>query len=172
MTMKYLPAVMFSLCFIASAPAFSKSQQFETLASAQENCPAVDSIQFEAGEPAPGPLAAVSFLTGTFSAKKNDKSFTNSLSDFSCPAGTAKPHAITSAKDVEDARKSGDNVCLVIIAPIISSAKQVEHVEFFQGKNGYGSVDGHSTICNYKYIGKVDPETSKPLESLLVLRSH
>ena len=95
-----------------SGSASSKTQPFTTLSSAQKNCPAVDSIQFKAGLPAPGPLAMISYLTGTFSAKKNERSFINSISDYSCREGTANAHAIISSKEAEHAKKSRANIFL------------------------------------------------------------
>jgi hypothetical protein len=170
--MKYLAIALLSACLIVSGPASSKTQPFTTLASAQKNCPAVDSIQFKAGLPAPGPLAIISYLTGTFSAKKNERSFMNSISDYSCPEGTANAHAITSSKDAEHAKKSGANICLVIPTPITSAENLVEHVEFHRINGSYGSIDRDSIRCNYMYSGKIDPETSKHLEGLIVLRSQ
>jgi len=170
--MKYLSAALFSTCLIVSSSASSKNIQFKTLASAQKNCPAADNIQFKAGLPARGPLASLSYLTGTFSAIKNEKSFMNSVSDYSCPEGTANAHAITSGKDAELAKKSGANICLVIPIPITSAKSHVEQVDFYLKNGSYGSINGNSIHCNYKYIGKIDPDTSKPLEGLLILRSQ
>ena len=170
--MKYLMAALCSTCLIMSGPAFSQTHLFKTLDSAQKNCPPVDGIQFKAGQSAPGPLAAISYLTGTFSAKKSGRSFMNNLSDYSCPEGTAKPHAITSAKDANRAKKSGANLCLVIPTPILSADNVVEHVEFFRMNGSYGSINGNSIRCNYSYSGIIDPETSKPLAGRLILRSR
>ena len=170
--MKYLTAALFSTCLIVSGSASSQTQQFKTLAAAQKNCPAIDIIQFKAGQPGPGPLAIIGYVTGTFSAKKNDIAFMNSLTDYSCPEGTANAHAITSAKDAERAKKSGDNICLLIPMPVVSTENMVEHVDFFRVKGSFGSIDGDAIRCNYKYNGIIDPETSKPLQGLLVLRSR
>jgi hypothetical protein len=170
--MKYLMPTLFSTCLLLSGTALSQTHLLNTLDAAQKNCPAVDSIQFKAGQSTSGPLAAISYLTGTFSAKKNGKSFMNSESDYSCPAGTAKPHAITSAKDANVAKKSGANICLVFPTPMLSADKVVEHVDFFRVNGAYGSINGNSIRCNYKYSGIIDPETSKPLAGLLMLRSR
>jgi len=177
--MKYVMTALFSALlmtnsFAVKTESASKNvQEFKTIEEAQKHCPEADSIAFEPGTVAPGVFAKLGYVTATFSAKMNDTTFMNSLVDSSCPVGTPKPEIFASEKEAKKIKKKGDTVCLLVITPVLAeNNKTIKDIKFTAMKGSYGSVNGKAVRCNYEYTGVTDPETSNPLNSVVVLRSE
>lgn len=177
--MQYLIAALLStLLMTNSFSATSKTvdkntHEFKTIDEAQKNCPSADTIEFKSGTPAPGVFAKVGFVTATFSASLGGVTFMNSTIDTSCPAGTPKPEIFDSAKNAKNKKKHGDTICLLIITPILAdNNKTIKDISLAEIDGSYGSMKGKSIRCNYKYTGVNDPETSKPIETVVILRSE
>lgn len=175
--MKYvitlLSALLMTNSFAATKHSSSNhAQEFKTIEEAQKHCPEAASIEFEPGTAAPGEFAKLGYITATFSAKMNDTTFMNSTVDTSCPVGTPKPEIFASAKEGKKLQKAGDTICLLIITPILAeNNKSIKTINLTAIDGSYGSMKGKSLRCNYEYTGVTDPETSKPLSSVVILRS-
>lgn len=147
---------------------------FKTITDALANCPDAKKISFKAGLPAPGPLGKISLLTADFSAKKDNRLFSNSEVDGICPIGTKNPRAYQNSQDILQAQKTGSTPCLVMPIPATTDTNMIQDVELTQNSNGdYGSMDHQNVRCNYKYKSKVlDPDTSHPLDGFIILSAH
>jgi hypothetical protein len=176
--MKYFIAAILSTALMTTGIAATKhtansnTQQFKTIEEAGVNCPPAESIGFEPGTPAPDAFAKIGYITATFSASLNGTTFMNSTIDTSCPVGTPKPKIFDSAKKAKQLQKKGKTICLLIISPILAdNSKNIKTISPAEIDGSYGSKDGKSIRCNYKYTGVDDPETSKPIETIVILRS-
>lgn len=179
--MKYkIVGLLVGLCFsitgFTANIGASKNQilTFKTVQQARKYCPNVNSIKFTPGQPALGVFRKIAYLTGTFSSNKGGFLFMNNGALGTCQIGTHKPHAYSTQEDRIQAKKAGATICNLIVAPAVSKDNAIiKNVEFTRIKGNYGSRDKSVIHCNYKYQGgKIDPDTAKPIEGLLVLTSQ